>query len=112
MLLFIQEDVDLGMLGPCAAEITFWWHPGQKEIITADPAYSQEGIKPHSEGIAKVSLLSFPVFEACTDLDITAFVKDSEYATKEIEDVIAYIMKESPEDAELVPADEWAEYET
>ena len=40
----IQEEIDLGMLGCCTAEIVFYWHPGQKEIISMDPACSQEGI--------------------------------------------------------------------
>ncbi len=112
MLKLIQEEIDLGMLGTVNAEIVFWWHPGQKEIITMDPACSQEGIKPHCEGIAKVSLLSFPVFEACTDLDITAFVHDSAHAAKEIEDVIDYFMEHTPEDAEDIHPDEWTDYET
>lgn len=109
MLKLIQEEIDLGMLGTVNAEIVFWWHPGQKEIITMDPACSQEGIKPYCEGIAKVSLFNFPTDRDC---DVTSWVHDSAYALKEIEDVIAYFMKHTPEEAEDVPTDEWTAYET
>ena len=109
MLKLIQEEIDLGMLGTVNAEIVFWWHPGQKEIITMDPACSQEGIKPHCEGIAKVSLFNFPLDRDC---DVTSWVHDSAHAAKEIEDVIDYFMKHTPEEADDIHPDEWTDYET
>lgn len=104
----IQEEIDLGMLGCCTAEIVFYWHPGQKEIISMDPACSQEGIKPHCEGIAKVSLFNFPCDNDC---DITNWVLSSAYAAEEIEGVIDYFMKHTPEEAEDIPPEEEDDYE-